>query len=219
MCFSATASLTAGTFLLGVGMMTTRMARTGGDRVYAAIPLLFAIQQLTEGVVWLSFGWGIDAVTAAATQLYSFFSHVLWPVYVPVVAWLIEPDRNRRRVLAVICLAGLGVGAYLLYAMFAYPIVATPVGGHIVYASPHFYIAASMGLYLTATTVSLILSSHRWVKLFGVLCLGSAVAAYAFYAHWFISVWCFFAAAMSIVVALHLTAARGEPSALLENAR
>ena len=69
MCFSATASLTAGTFLLGVGVMTTRMARTGGDRVYAAIPLLFAIQQLTEGVVWLSFGWGIDAVTAAATTI------------------------------------------------------------------------------------------------------------------------------------------------------
>ena len=103
--------------------------------------------------------------------------------------------------------------------MFAYPIVATPVGGHIDYASPHFYIAASMGLYLTATTVSLILSSHRWVKLFGVLCLGSAVAAYAFYAHWFISVWCFFAAAISIVVALHLIAARGETSALVENAR
>ena len=49
--------------------------------------------------------------------------------------------------------------------------------------------------------------------------LGSAVAAYAFYAHWFISVWCFFAAAMSIVVALHLIAARGETSALVENAR
>jgi hypothetical protein len=219
MCFSATASLTAGTFLMGVGIVTTHMARTGGERAYAAIPLLFAIQQLTEGVVWLSFGWGIDAVTAAATQLYSFFSHVLWPVYVPVASWLIEPDRNRRRFLAAVCLAGLGVGAYLLYAMFAYPIVATPVGGHIDYASPHFYIAASMGLYLTATTVSLILSSHRWVRLFGVLCLGSAVAAYAFYAHWFISVWCFFAAAMSIVVALHLIAARGETSALVENAR
>jgi hypothetical protein len=219
MCFSATASLTAGTFLMGVGIVTTHMARTVGERAYAAIPLLFAIQQLTEGVVWLSFGWGIDAVTAAATQLYSFFSHVFWPVYVPVAAWLIEPDRNRRRALAAVCLAGLGVGAYLLYAMFAYPIVATPVGGHIDYASPHFYIAASMGLYLTATTVSLILSSHRWVRLFGVLCLGSAVAAYAFYAHWFISVWCFFAAAMSIVVALHLIAARGETSALVENAR
>ena len=93
MCFSATASLTAGSILLGVGVMTTRNARTGGERAYAAIPLLFAIQQLTEGVVWLSFGWGISAVTATATQLYSFFSHVLWPVYVPIAAWLIEPDQ------------------------------------------------------------------------------------------------------------------------------
>ena len=219
MCFSATASLTAGTILAGLGIVTTSMARTRGERVYGAIPLLFATQQLTEGVVWLSFGWDVVGLTATATQLYSFFSHVLWPVYVPVAAWLIEPDHHRRRLLAVVCFAGLGVGAYLTYAMFAYPIVAVPIGGHIDYASPHFYVAVSMGLYLTATTVSLILSSHRWVRLFGLLALGSALAAYALYARWFISVWCFFAAAMSVVVALHLLAARGASPAGVENAR
>ncbi|MFP5446616.1 MAG: DUF6629 family protein [Betaproteobacteria bacterium] len=109
MCFSATASLTAGTFLMGVGIVTTHMARTGGERAYAAIPLLFAIQQLTEGVVWLSFGWGIDAVTAAATQLYSFFSHVLWPVYVPVASWP-TPHHVEVRARVQNCLAHLSCG-------------------------------------------------------------------------------------------------------------
>lgn len=208
MCFSATASLTAGTFLLGLGTMTMHMAQTPGERAYAAIPLLFAIQQLTEGAVWLSFDWGMPQVTAAATQLYSFFSHVLWPVYVPIAAWLIEPDKDRRRLLAVVVALGVGVGGYLLYSMFAYPIVAIPAGGHIDYASPHFYVATSMTLYLTSTTVSLMLSSHRWVKLFGALALGSAFAAYAFYARWFISVWCFFAALLSVAVSLHLVAVR-----------
>jgi peptidoglycan/LPS O-acetylase OafA/YrhL len=208
MCFSANASLTAGTLLIGVGVMTTRMASTPGERAYASIPLLFALQQLTEGVIWLSFGWGRPSVTAAATQLYSFFSHVLWPVYIPIAAWLLEPDTRRRQLLAAVCAAGVAVGAYLLYSMFVYPIVATPVGGHIDYASPHFYIAASMGLYLLATSVSLMLSSQRWVRLFGALALASAIAAYAFYAHWFISVWCFFAALLSVTVALHLLAQR-----------
>lgn len=206
MCFSATASLTAGTFLLGVGVVTTRMSRTDGELAYAAIPLLFAVQQLTEGVVWLSFGWDRPLITAAATQVYSFFSHVLWPVYVPIAAWLLETDPRRRRMLAVVAAAGFAVAAYLLYTMFAYPIVAMPVGGHIEYVSPHFYIAASMGFYLLATTISLMLTTQRWVKVFGTLAFLAAVVAYLLYARWFISVWCFFAAILSVTVLMHLWA-------------
>jgi hypothetical protein len=203
MCFSATASFTAGAFLLGTGVMTTCLAKTPGERVYAAIPLLFAIQQLTEGLVWLSFAWGVPWVTAWSTQVYSFFSHVLWPVYVPVAALLVETEVSRRRVLLLVCAAGLGVGAWLLYSMFAFPIKAVPVGGHIEYASPHFFAALSIGLYLLATTVSLIVSSHPWLRLFGALALVSWMLAYAFYARWFISVWCFFAAVLSVLIVMH----------------
>lgn len=76
------------------------------------------------------------------------------------------------------------------------------------YQSPHFYAAASMTLYLLSTTVSLLLSSHAWVKLFGALALASSFVSYLFYARWFISVWCFFAALLSAVVALHFLARR-----------
>ena len=60
MCFSATASFTAGAVLLGVGTLTLRSALASRhshrrrDLPFAAIPLLFAIQQLIEGVVWLT---------------------------------------------------------------------------------------------------------------------------------------------------------------------
>ena len=204
MCFSATASFTAGGLLLVAGVVAQKLARGPAERFYAAIPLLFAIQQLTEGVVWISFGEGNAGINAWATQLYSFFSHVLWPVYVPIAAWLLETDPRRRRALAGVCAAGLAIGVYLLYTMFATPIVARPTGGHVEYDAPHFYAAASMTLYLTATTVSLLLSTHPRVRLFGALALGSAVAAYAFFAHWFISVWCFFAGVLSISVLLQL---------------
>ena len=60
-----------------------------------------------------------------------------------------------------------------------------------------------MTLYLMSTTLSPFLSTHRTVKLFGVLALSSFAAAYAFYATWFISVWCFFAVLLSAVVYLH----------------
>jgi hypothetical protein len=214
MCFSATASLTAGAFLLGVGAMTIRMANTPGTRAYGAIPLRFAIQQLIEGVVWLSFEWNSPQITAAATQAYSLFSHVLWPVYIPIAALLIEKDEGRRRILGALCVAGLGVASFLLYSMFEYPIRAVPTGGHIDFLAPHFYAALSMGLYFTATTLSLMLSTHRWVRFFGILALGSAAAAYGMYARWFISVWCFFAGMMSIAVALQLWAGRSGTSEL-----
>ncbi|MEJ7930215.1 DUF6629 family protein [Ramlibacter sp. AN1015] len=204
MCFSATASFTAGGLLLVAGVAAQKLARAPAERFYAAIPLLFAIQQLTEGVVWISFGEATSGINGWATQLYSFFSHVLWPVYVPVAAWLLETDPPRRRLLAAVCAAGLAIGAYLLYSMVAYPIVARPTGGHVEYDSPHFYVALSMTLYLLATTVSLLLSTHPRVRFFGALALGSAVVAYALFARWFISVWCFFAAVLSISVLLQL---------------
>lgn len=206
MCFSATASFTASAALLGIGAVTLHKARQPRERPFAAIPLLFGIQQLTEGVLWLGFGWDTPALNAVLTQLYSFFSHVLWPAYVPLAAWALEPRGPRRRALALISAGGIAVGAYLLYSMFATPIVARPVGNHIDYDSPHFYIAVVMTLYLTATTGSMLLSSRRVMKLFGALALAGALVAWWFYARWFISVWCFFAAVLSLVIWLHFAA-------------
>ena len=71
------------------------------------------------------------------------------------------------------------------------------------YVSPHFFAATVMTLYLLAATVSPMFSSYRLVKVFGVLALLSFAAAYGFYATWFISVWCFFAALLSAVIYLH----------------
>ena len=212
MCFSATASFSAGAILLGLGTLTLKSARRPRELPFAAIPLLFAIQQMSEGVIWLTFRYEAPQVNAVMTHVYSFFSHVLWPVYVPVAVLLIEPPGRRRRALLVFVAAGVAVGAYLLYVMVAYPIVSRPIGQHIEYVSPHFFALAAMTLYLMSTTLSPFLSTHRTVKVFGVLALSSFAAAYFFYATWFISVWCFFAALLSAVVYLHFVLRRAERS-------
>jgi hypothetical protein len=203
MCFSATASFAAGGFLLGLGTVTLRLARTPRERPFAAIPLLFAIQQFIEGVIWLTFSHDAPLLNTVMTHAYSFFSHVLWPVYVPVAVLLIEPPGRRRRMLLAFVVAGLVVGSYLLYVLAMYPVVSRPTGRHVEYVSPHFFAALAMTLYLLSTSVSLLLSTHQVVKLFGVLALLSFAAAYYFYAVWFISVWCLFAALMSAVICLH----------------
>ncbi len=206
MCFSATASFSAGVLLLGIGTLTMRSAlatRQRGALPFAAIPMLFAVQQLIEGVIWLTFTAEAAPLNAVMTHVYSFFSHVLWPVYVPRAVLLMEPNRWRRRTLIACVAAGAAVGAYLLYVLVAFPVVSKPTGQHIEYNSPHFFAAVTMTLYLLSTALSPLLSTHRVVVVFGVLALASFGAAYAFYATWFISVWCFFAALLSAVVYLH----------------
>ena len=203
MCFSATASFSAGAVLLGIGSLTLRSASRPRELAFAAIPMLFAIQQLIEGVIWLTFGDEATLLNSLLTHVYSFFSHVMWPVYMPVAVLLMEPAGWRRRALIAFVAAGAAVGAYLLYILLAFPVVSRPTGQHIEYVSPHFFAAVTMTLYLVSTALSPLLSTHRMVQVFGALALLSFGAAYAFYATWFISVWCFFAALLSAVVYLH----------------
>ena len=154
MCFSATASLTAGAVLLGVGTLTLRSAlasRHSHQRhalPFAAIPLLFAIQQLIEGVIWLTFRVDAPLLNSLMTHVYSFFSHVLWPAYVPLAVWLIEPPGRRRQMLLVFAAGGFAVAAYLLYILLVFPVVSRPTGQHLEYVSPHFFAAVTMTLYL-----------------------------------------------------------------------
>ena len=220
MCFSATASFSAGALLLGIGTLTFRSALATRQRQalpFAAIPLLFAVQQLIEGVIWLTFRVDAPLLNSVMTHVYSFFSHVLWPVYVPVAVMLMEPNGWRRRALIAVVAAGTAVGAYLMYVLVAFPVVSKPTGQHIEYDSPHFFAAATMTLYLLSTALSPLLSTHRMVVVFGVLALGSFGAAYAFYATWFISVWCFFAALLSAVVYFHFGARGAERGRSADN--
>jgi hypothetical protein len=49
------------------------------------------------------------------TMAYVFFSHVLWPVLIPLAVLLIEPSPTRRRDLVILTCVGVTVSGYLLY--------------------------------------------------------------------------------------------------------
>jgi hypothetical protein len=224
MCFSAEASFAAAAGLTAAGAVALRLAPDRRHRPYAAVPFLFAIQQALEGMLWLVLPDGSPSVRTWLTHAYSAFSHVFWPVYVPIAAWLIEPPGMRRRLIAATALAGALAGTYLLYFLVQLPIVAVVSDGHIDYVSPHFYVLATMALYLTGTCVSMMLSSHRWVAAFGVGAAAAAMLAYAAWRIWFISVWCFLAATLSAMVLGQMLAARGAasgrpPSLAMQSAR
>lgn len=200
MCFSASASFIAGTALLGVGGATIRLTQRKAELPFATIPLLFGLQQIIEGMIWLSFHEQSPLPVKTLTLIYSLFSHVVWPMFVPFAVGLLETVPWRKKALVACQVAGTVVGLYLLYFIFQFPVTAHVLGQHIVYESPHFYINEVMILYLIATCASSFVSRHRNIRLFGALSLGSFAIAYAIHAETTVSVWCFFAAALSIVV-------------------
>ena len=204
MCFSASASFIAGTSLSALGVVSLRRTELKTEQPLAMIPLLFGLQQLSEGVVWLTFSHDAPLLKQTMTYVYSGFSHVLWPIYVPFAVGILEAIRWRKRTLFAFEAAGMAVGLYLLYSIVTRPLVAEVVGSHIVYSSPHFYLMPVMGLYLAATCVSCFFSSHRFVQLFGVLSLLAFIAAYVVHVGALVSIWCFFAAILSLLIYVHL---------------
>ena len=204
MCFSATASVVAGTSLSAIGVATLKSTERRSEVPFAMIPLLFGIQQLIEGVIWLTFSRDAAVLHQTMTYIYAVFSHVLWPIYVPLAVGIMEAVRWRRKVLAGFEVMGLAAGLPLLYYIVTRPVVAQVVERHIEYISPHFYIAPIIVLYVFATCVSGFFSSHPFVRLFGVLALLSFIGTYIMYAHALVSVWCFFAAVLSVLMFVHL---------------
>jgi hypothetical protein len=67
MCFSASVSFTAGTALIALGAVTLKKAGHGAELAYAAIPLLFGVQQLIEGLLWLSFSSDVPRLNPVMT--------------------------------------------------------------------------------------------------------------------------------------------------------
>lgn len=97
MCFSATASFTAGTTLSVVGVLTVRKSEGMRELPLAVVPLLFGLQQLTEGAVWVSLNHDLSSLQSWSTYIYSMFSHVLWPIFVPFAILLLELQSGEER--------------------------------------------------------------------------------------------------------------------------
>jgi hypothetical protein len=202
MCFSATASFIAGVSLSTLGVATLKKASLKAEIPFAMIPLLFGIQQIIEGMLWLSFRFDAPLLNVTMTYAFTVFSHVLWPIFVPFSIGLVETVAWRKKVILVFQSFGVVVGLYLLYLILRFPLT-SEVNEHIVYVSPHFYQIPVMALYLAATCVSSFFSSHKVIKIFGVLALLLFMVAYWFYTVAFFSVWCFFAAILSAIIYLH----------------
>lgn len=227
MCFSAGASFSSGAFLAVVGLVALYRAPRG-YRMLAAIPLLFAIQQFSEGWLWLILTKAPVApkgplaliakplmkmsttlsyymnVKKVVTGVFLTFAYVIWPLWIPTTLWREEQPGSWRHALLFTCFVVGGlVSGLLLFGMLTSKMTGVILGKHIVYTTPaafaRFY-KEGLAAYAFATIVPFFMSSIPGTKIIGLAVLGSFLISLHFWTIHFTSVWCFFAALISCLI-------------------
>ena len=204
MCFSAGASFTAGVMLSYVGTETYRKVHKPCQLVLASIPIFFAVQQFSEGVVWLTIGkTGYEGLLAASANLFLIFAHTVWPIMVPLSVYLLEENISRKRIMLWLLVVGAVVALYYLYGL-AFRSAVNPqiIKSHVVYQHgfPKPAEILMVGLYLVAALMPLFLSTIKKIHWLGIIMTLSFIVSAIFYFIAFASVWCFFAALISFGV-------------------
>jgi uncharacterized protein DUF6629 len=211
MCFSATASFVTTGVLSATGAAAVRETGKSSRVLLAAIPLLFAVHQLAEGVVWLT----LRNLAHAAWQRPAMFSYlvvakVVWPLWVPLSVFAAERTVAYRKALLPFLALGAVSSLYQAYLLIVYPVSASVAAHHIHYevASPPSTRWLSGILYFVPTVFPLFLCSLTPMRLVGLGVLGSFIFSAIYFREALGSVWCFFAALISLLILFAVRAPR-----------
>ncbi|HTF21422.1 MAG TPA: DUF6629 family protein [Chryseolinea sp.] len=201
MCFSAGASFGASAVVAVAGVISIRRITYKEQIMFAAIPLIFALQQLTEGLVWITFTeseyrqWQNLPVI-----MFLFLAQVVWPIWVPLSILKIEEKYRHRIALRILVYGSFIVAPLQAYRLFFLPWTAEVTNHHIHYgldfSIPYFGLLLNI-LYFLTTIVPPFLSSRKPVIVLGTLNLASFITTTILFERNVISVWCFFAALIS----------------------
>ena len=209
MCFSATASFVTVAITGTAAVACLGRVRRRRELPLALLPLIFAGQQGVEGLLWLTLPVDPDGPAASLlTLVFLIYAQVFWPAFAPIASLLVEPDQRRRQLMLICAVIGAGVAAFFLWSIFMYPHAASIRGGHIAYTGQPSTPVAIGVLYLVATAITALLSSHRAIVMLGAIVLAGSILTFLLYWEAFASVWCFFAAAGSIVILMHFVRLR-----------
>ncbi|KQP62708.1 DUF6629 family protein [Nocardioides sp. Leaf285] len=204
MCFSLQADLVAGAVVLPLGALALREVRAPRELPLPALPVLFAVHQLVEALVWAGADGLVSDTTAHRAALaYVVFALPFLPLYLPLAVLLVaRPDR--RGLVAPFVALGGAVGAYMAWHLWTGGVRTTVRDHAIVYYVGLGEPEISTGLYIVAVVGACVLAGHRWITAFGLANLvGLLVVGYA-YADAFASLWCVWAAVSSVLILVHL---------------
>jgi uncharacterized protein DUF6629 len=206
MCFSAGASFGASAVLSIIGTAAIMKARTVPQGLFAGVPIIFSIQQLAEGMLWLSLKEpGLAYLQPLFTYTFLIFALVIWPVWIPFTIHRLEKDPKRRNALSVFLFLGIGTAVGAGCAIMFYPVSFELTLHHFHYnidipGQAKKFRGLFTILYFVATIITTFISNISRMKWLGIVFLLSYSATLIFYGGSIVSVWCYFAALLSMVV-------------------
>lgn len=205
MCFSAGASFIGGAIITTIGVATIKKSRKPEQRLFSTIPLIFGLQQVSEGFVWVALqNPGNNLMLTISSYLFLLVAVVVWPTILPLSILKMERLKNKRRLIKIFLITGIITSLYYGIGLIIHNIDPEISNHHIKYTNsfPKGLAKPIFVMYLHATLGPLFVSSMRKMWLFGLLVTLSCLITGIFFREYLTSVWCFFAAFISVVIYL-----------------
>lgn len=205
MCFSAEASFAGGAIITAIGVAAIRKVRKPSNILFASIPLIFGVQQISEGFVWLSLQWqGHEAMLNISSYAFLIAAVVIWPALIPLSVLKMEESEKKKKTLRFIMAAGIMTSLYYASGLLIFNIYPEINSHHIKYANdfPEILRLPVFFIYLIATLAPFFISGIRRMSLLGIIMAVSCLITGIFFREYLTSVWCFFAALISGVIYL-----------------
>jgi hypothetical protein len=229
MCFSVESSFAATAVLLPTGAYCVLRAVRKDSRFLplALTPIAFAVQQAAEGCVWYGFRHHRPGLVEGGTIVFLFFAVAFWPFWAPFSLLFVERRRPAKMFLHGTTVLSLCWFCFYIHAA-VFP--GRELHTHVVRHSIDYGLADLRGFrdaplivwrlaYLLFICGPLLLvragGEARWRFCAGLVAALFVVSDLVYW-YAFASVWCFFAAVSSLLLALafaKLPVARGQRTA------
>lgn len=203
MCFSASASFGAGIVLAAISVATIKKVQKPSQIYFASIPIIFCVQQIAEGFLWLALTKPYFApLQQVTTYTFLFFAQVVWPFWIPFASLKLKKEEENVLFQWILVVIGLSVALYLGYCLITYSVEAKIIGRHISYIQGYPIVFSTYGdlLYIIATVAPPLFSEIKKMWVLSITIVISYIITTIFYVDYIVSVWCFFSSIISICV-------------------
>ncbi len=197
--------MVVGGLVAGIGVDALRHIREPKQILLASLPLMFGLHQLDEAFVWLGLqGHVSESIERVGIWVYLIFALAALPAIVPVAVFAVEPSAARRKLIGAMAALGIAVGVSLGVAVFRGSVNAAIDGRHIAYDVSSLHQGGRLtALYVVAGCGALLLCTYRDIALVGMLNLVAVPILMWMTVSGFISLWCFWAAIVGVLVNFH----------------
>lgn len=207
MCFSAKASFIASSLLALIGSFSLKKVKDKSQILFAFIPILFSIQQFSEGLIWVFKNRLPENSYLIKFLSYIFltFALIIWPIFIPLALLKLEKNLNVKKYLKIILSLGICWSLFFIFIISKEKLIVNLNCSSIYYKIelPYYINYDLLLIFYTLLTIApFFISKQKVLKIFGLLLSFSCLISYIYWYSFLTSVWCFFAALLSLSVYL-----------------